>query len=177
MRWQVAVLAASTIAIFSKESGIVVIAAIFFYDVAWCRRVPRRTRFMGYAAAALPAAVFLAVRGGVLANLPVAAVAFTDNPLVGADFWTARLTAVKVLGKYLWLLFWPARLSCDYSYNQIPLVSWSLNRWEDWQAIVALVVYASASPPCGCSGIEIEAGCSSSSVSFSPPWRPPRTCC
>jgi tetratricopeptide (TPR) repeat protein len=74
-----------------------------------------------YIAAAVPVAIFLYVRSRVLAGLAVAPVAFTDNPLVGAGFWTARLTAVKVIGKYLWLLVWPRNLSCDYSYNQIPV--------------------------------------------------------
>ena len=52
---------------------------------------------------------------------------------MGAGFWTARLTAVKVIGKYLWLLLWPSRLSCDYSYNQIPLFTWG-----DWKALAAV---------------------------------------
>lgn len=142
--WQLGLLAASAIGIFSKESGVVVIAAVFLYDIAWRRHAPRRARIIGYLAAALPVAVFLAVRARVLANLPLPLVAFTDNPLVGAGFWTARLTAVKVLGQYLWLLVWPARLSSDYSYNQIPLFSWNLTRWQDWQAILALAVYAAA---------------------------------
>jgi tetratricopeptide (TPR) repeat protein len=53
--------------------------------------------------------------------------------LAGAGFWTARLTAVKVVGKYLWLLLWPSRLSCDYSYNQIPPFT-----WVDWKALAAV---------------------------------------
>jgi hypothetical protein len=142
--WQVGVLAASAIAIFSKESGIVVIAAVFLYDIVWCRTAPRRVRIAGYLAAALPIAVFLAARSQIVKDEPLTVLAFTDNPLAGADFLTARLTAVKVLGKYLWLLVWPARLSCDYSYNQVPLVSWNFNRWEDWQAVVSLAVYAAA---------------------------------
>jgi hypothetical protein len=142
--WQSGVLAASTLAMFSKESGIVVIAGVFLYDIAWCRTVPWRTRLIGYLATAIPILIFLAVRTQVLKDVPLAPVPFTDNPLAGADFWTSRLTALKVLGKYLWLLFWPARLSCDYSYNQIPLVSASFGRWEDWQAIVSLVVYTAA---------------------------------
>ena len=56
---------------------------------------------------------------------------FGDNPLVGAGFWTARLTAVKVIGRYFGLLLWPARLSFDYSYNENPLFGWGLTRWED----------------------------------------------
>jgi len=61
---------------------------------------------------------------------------FVDNPLVAAGFWTSRLTAIKVLGRYLWLAVWPQKLSCDYSYNQIPVLAW------DWQTGVALAVLA-----------------------------------
>jgi tetratricopeptide (TPR) repeat protein len=64
---------------------------------------------------------------------------FVDNPILGADFVTARLTAVKVFGKALWLLLWPRELSCDYSFNQIPLVNWHMTRFEDWQALVGLI--------------------------------------
>ena len=144
IRWQLALLLASAVAIFSKESGIVVIAAVFLYDIGWCRNAPVRTRIAGYIAATLPIVIFLIVRANVLAGVPIAPLAVTDNPLGSTSFVLSRLTAVKVLGKYLWLLIWPARLSCDYSYNQIPLVSGSMRTWEDWQAIVALVVYAAA---------------------------------
>ena len=142
--WQAGLLAASAIGIFSKESAIVLMAAIFLYDIGWCVEAPWRARAAGYLAAALPIVAFLAIRSHVLASLPEPAIAYTDNPLVGADFLTARLTAIGVLGKYLWLLIWPARLSCDYSYNQIPLVSLSFGHWQDWQAIAALAVYAAA---------------------------------
>jgi tetratricopeptide (TPR) repeat protein len=64
---------------------------------------------------------------------------FVDNPLIGWDFWTARMTAVKVIGKYFWLFLWPQDLSCDYSYNQIPKVTWHFGRWEDLKALIALI--------------------------------------
>ena len=54
------------------------------------------------------------------------AVNYSENPLVGAGFLVARLTAIKVIGKYLSLFFWPARLSADYSYNAVPLVGWPI---------------------------------------------------
>lgn len=142
--WLGALLVASTIAVFSKESGVVIIAGVFLYDVAFCRSAPARSRVYGYLAAAVPVAAFLWVRSRVFAGLPAALVPFTDNPLAGADFLTARLTAVKVLGKYLWLLVWPSHLSCDYSYNQIPLFGWRFTTWEDWKAILALAVCAGA---------------------------------
>jgi tetratricopeptide (TPR) repeat protein len=82
----------------------------------------------------------LYVRANVLGSVPVTAFPFGDNPLVGADFWTARMTAVKVIGRYLSLLAWPAQLSFDYSFNEIPLFAWRLTSWEDVKAVLSLVV-------------------------------------
>jgi tetratricopeptide (TPR) repeat protein len=39
---------------------------------------------------------------------------------------------------------WPQHLSADYSYNQIPLVRWKFNDWQDWQAILSLAVCLAA---------------------------------
>jgi tetratricopeptide (TPR) repeat protein len=142
--WLCALLAASSIAMFSKESGIAAVAIVILYDLMFCRSAPRRSRQLGYLAAALPVAVFLWLRHSVIVSLPAGHPAFTDNPISGADFVTGRLTAVKVLGKYLWLIVWPSRLSSDYSYNQIPLFSWRMNSWEDWQPIVVLAFFIGA---------------------------------
>jgi hypothetical protein len=144
VQWRLALVAVTAIGIFSKESGVVVVAAVFLYDIAYCRSVPRRSRTLGYLAMLLPVASFLVVRSHLTAQWPSSETAFTDNPLVGTDFWTARLTAVKVMGKYIGLLLWPDHLSCDYSYNQIPLFTWRFNRWEDWKALIALAVCAGA---------------------------------
>ena len=46
---------------------------------------------------------------------------FVDNPLQGAPFWTARLTAIEIGGRYLSLLVWPLRLASDRAYNDILL--------------------------------------------------------
>ena len=54
---------------------------------------------------------------------------FTDNPIVGASFWQGRLTALQVTWRYLVLLAWPARLSNDYSYAQIPVAQGTLADW------------------------------------------------
>ena len=40
----------------------------------------------------------------------------------GADRWA---TAIGMMGKYLWMLVFPHPLIYDYSYNQIPIISWS----------------------------------------------------
>jgi len=50
---------------------------------------------------------------------------FNDNQLVAAGLLDRWATGFVLLGKYLQLLVWPAVLSWDYSFNQIPTVSWS----------------------------------------------------
>jgi tetratricopeptide (TPR) repeat protein len=125
LAWLGALTLAATIGIFSKESAVVLLAAMVIYDFT-LGTGGARARWAGYVAAALPVAIFLCVRYWIFAGLGAAPVPFTDNPLVGAGFWTARLTAVEVIGKYLWLLVWPRDLSCDYSYNQIPVAGWGV---------------------------------------------------
>jgi tetratricopeptide (TPR) repeat protein len=131
LAWLCGLALATMVGLFSKESAVVVLAAMVIYDLAFPQTW--RARASGYLALAVSFLVFFHVRGQVLAKLTSPLVSFGDNPLIGAGFWAARLTAVKVVGKYLWLLLWPSRLSCDYSYNQIPLFT-----WVDWKALAAL---------------------------------------
>jgi tetratricopeptide (TPR) repeat protein len=142
--WLLAAAAVAAIGLFSKETAIVAVAILLLYDLSLAPPSPWRSRLPGYAAVALPALAFLGVRAAVFARLNHGGFPFTDNPLVGAGFWTARLTAVKIIGQYLGLLLWPARLSCDYSYNQIPLFAWSPASLESAKAILALAVCIAA---------------------------------
>ena len=142
--WLGAMALAVTVGMFSKEGAIVALAVIALYDFTFGRADSWRTRIPSYAAVAVPCLVFLYIRAHVLANAAAAPFPFGDNPLMGAGFWTARLTAVKIIGKYLLLLVWPARLSYDYSYNQIPLFGWGWSRWEDWKTVIALIAFAAA---------------------------------
>jgi hypothetical protein len=117
-----AVACSSFIAVWSKESGIVVIAAVAAYDMLFLRgQTLRSARVIVLGAAVLPIAAYLAARGIVLSHFPVQMTPFVDNPLTGANFLMARLTAFKIIGRYMGLLLWPARLSADYSYAQIPV--------------------------------------------------------
>ncbi len=147
-RTKAAWLAAMTLAVaagmFSKEGAIVVAAVIPLYDFTFGRAASWRSRIPSYAAVAAPCLVFLYVRAQVLANAAAAPFPFCDNPLMGAGFWTARLTAVKIIGKYFLLLVWPARLSYDYSYNEIPLFGWGWSKWEDWKTVIAMVACVAA---------------------------------
>ncbi len=137
MAWLAGLGTAQAIGLFSKENAVVLPGILLLYDLLaggladWRRIAP------SYAVLALPFAAFFYLRAG---SHPHMAIDFTDNPLVHAGFWTARLTAFKVVGKYLWLLLWPARLTADYSYNAVPLFGWRASNWEDVQAILGLAV-------------------------------------
>jgi protein O-mannosyl-transferase len=131
--WLAALAAAQTMALFSKESGAVLPGIMLLYDLTWPRLTKWRARWPGYAALALPFAVFLYLRGAAPTSM---AIDFSENPLVSAGFWAARLTALKVIGKFLWLFLWPARLTADYSYNAIP-VGWKLD-WDDAAPLLAI---------------------------------------
>jgi 4-amino-4-deoxy-L-arabinose transferase-like glycosyltransferase len=142
--WLAAIGLAAAAGIFSKESAIVVVAVFAIYDFTFGRAASWLSRIPSYAAAVIPCLVYLYVRSQVLASASYQVTPFFENPLLGAGFWTARITAAKVIGKYLGLLVWPARLSWDYGYNEIPVFGWGLGNWEDWKAIAALFGCAAA---------------------------------
>lgn len=120
----VGIFAATLFGVFSKENAVVVPAVLFLYDMVIRERpFSWRRVFPGYAAATAAVIVMLVVRYSVLSGLPSPDLPFVDNPLVGAGFWTARLTALEVVWRYVALLVWPQRLSWDYSYNQIPMAT------------------------------------------------------
>lgn len=137
--WLAALAGAQTIALFSKESGAVLPVLMALYDLAWPRREAWRNRVVSFAVLLIPFGVFFWLRWQLDSHLVVP---FSENPLIGAGFWTARMTAVKVIGKFLWLFVWPARLSADYSFNAVPVFGWQPRNWEDAKAWIALAVCA-----------------------------------
>ena len=139
--WLAALAAAQTFALFSKESGAVLPVLMLLYNLTWPERGKWRHAALAYAVVALPLVVFFCLRSGVNLHMLID---HSENPLVGAGFWTAHLTAVKVIGKFLWLFLWPAYLSADYSYNAVPLFGWRISNWEDAKALIALAVLLGA---------------------------------
>ncbi len=128
--WLAALGVSAAIGIFSKENAVVLPAAMLVYDAAFGRKTGWRSRWRGYAAVGVPFALFFGLRAEMLAHHPAGSIPFVDNPLVGLDFWTARLTALKLIASDLRLLFWPARLSADYSFHQVEFATWG-----DWQML------------------------------------------
>lgn len=141
--WLAGMSAITVAGLWSKENAVCIIAVIPLYALCflpWSRAW--RASVAGLAALAPAYLIAFGMRIWVAANAMPPQFPFVDNPLVGTDFITARLTAIKVVAHYVRLMVWPARLSCDYSYNQIPLATWSDPGFWAGMAIMALILAA-----------------------------------
>jgi tetratricopeptide (TPR) repeat protein len=124
-RRRAGIVACAVLGLFSKESAIVLLPLLVLYDLAFR---PQRLRDLQtirstYVPLVCISLAALGVRQLVMHRLRAPEFPFVDNPLLGAGFVNGRLTAMSVIARYLKLLVWPATLSCDYSYNEVPLVS------------------------------------------------------
>ena len=140
--WLGGLMLAAMCGAFSKENAVVLPAVMALLELSWWQRKRARALALG-CLAVLPALAAMAYqRAAVLSQLPPVEIPFLDNPLAGAGFWNAKLTAIRLLAKYLGLLVWPAHLSWDYSYAQIPMATGSLADWAGWLAVAAVGVAA-----------------------------------
>ena len=139
--WLAGLAIVTTIGVFSKESAVAILPLIVVYELVWWKeRRQHQVLAYGCIATLLPIAAMLYQRSAVLAASPPAEFPFTDNPIVGTDWWTGRLTAIKVMGRYLWLTIWPAKLSVDYSYNQIPVAHGTAEDWLSYAIVLAVAI-------------------------------------
>lgn len=121
-------------AVFAKENGAVLIALMLLWDISFGRGKTRRLD--AYAVAAVPLVLLAWARWLIFRGLPLPPVNVVDNPLLGAGFWASRFTAIKIIGKELWLLACPIQLVSDRSYNQIPVLG--IGDLAAWIALVAV---------------------------------------
>jgi len=152
--WLVGVGLAAFPAVFSKETGFLLLGIIFLYDLLF--RWPALTGaffarlgtaayefgLKGYTAVVPAIATFLLVwQHYILDPSPLSGEIFIDNPIARPPTWlSGELTACKVLGRYLELLVYPRTLSMDYSFNQIPLYGMDSTPWEDAQCWIGFGV-------------------------------------
>lgn len=159
--YRAATAAAFACALLSKESAMTLLLVLPAMDAlfpgtrsdgqpttSWRRIVA------GYLPLAAVAFIYLAVRHAVLGGITIVegTIAPLDNPMVpvttlplgermGATSGQAWMTAFAVVAEYARLLAWPARLSPDYSFDQIPLVTTVVDsRFLLGVAVVALCV-------------------------------------
>lgn len=141
-RWLVALAAVTAVGVFSKESAVAVAAVIVLYELTWWNRSRLRGLLLALAAMTPVFLLMWWARSRVLSAEGPAVFPYVDNPIAGASFLTARLTAIKVMAKYIGLLIWPANLSADYSYAQIPLADG--RHLSDWIACIVMAAAAIA---------------------------------
>lgn len=121
-----------------KEMAVTFLAiipmTIFFF-----RDVPFKKILSGTLSFAGAFLLYMLIRSSVLTTVTFEEkMKVVNNALAAATNGSDRIaTAILILGKYLMLLFFPHPLSWDYSFNQIPIVSFS-----DVKVIGILCVFA-----------------------------------
>jgi tetratricopeptide (TPR) repeat protein len=129
----------TAIGVFSKENAVVIPGVIVLYELIFRRKDQWKEGIAGLIAALIPLALMFYQRAIVLAASLPKEVPFTDNPIMGATFWAGHLTAIDVLARYLWIMIWPATLSADYSWSEIPTARGSIGDWAALALILALL--------------------------------------
>jgi tetratricopeptide (TPR) repeat protein len=135
--------AVTLVGVFSKENAVAILGIIALYEFAfWKTKESSRAAAWGCLAVAIPIALLLYERAQLIATFHSQPPSYLDNPLYGAGFIQGKLTALAVMGRYVWKLIWPGTLSTDYSYNQIPLASGTLHDWIFWGVVSAILAAA-----------------------------------
>jgi Tfp pilus assembly protein PilF len=120
------------LALLSKESAIVFFPLVLVGDYARGAWKPR----LRYAAMAGVTLLYLGllwrIQGGRFGQ---ATISLEDNPLASISTGWRILNALRVAWMYVGLHFYPAVLSCDYSFNQIPV-------YLDWRHTLPAAVAA-----------------------------------
>lgn len=112
--------------------GIIPVTLWFFSTWSW-KRIMLNT---GLYTAVL--AIYLVIRLSVLDGLTFDEdITVINNGLVAANSEADRLaSSLVIMGRYVKLLFLPHPLSWDYSFNQLPIVSFT-----HWQSLLSMALY------------------------------------
>jgi protein O-mannosyl-transferase len=129
------------LAVLSKETAFAALALLPLSDYllgagTLADRCLSRSALRRYLPFAFALTAVLLLRYAVLGGLTPLYINPRSNPLAAAPPWQRFLTAATVFGRYVWLLVWPVRLSADYSFNQIPVVTSILG----WLPLASLAV-------------------------------------
>ncbi len=115
---QIPALICFVLALLSKESAVIFLPLLLVGDYARGQWKPR----LRYALIAVVTLVYLGllweVQGGRFGQVTISQL---DNPLAVIPAQWRILNALRVAWKYTALHFYPAKLSCDYSFNTIPI--------------------------------------------------------
>ncbi|MCY7411195.1 MAG: tetratricopeptide repeat protein [Chitinophagales bacterium] len=126
------------LALLSKESAVTIVALVpltlYFF------KTPVKKQWSSIAIGlVLPLIIYFIIRYSVLKGITnFSEILLINNSLAAAqnDFAIRTATAIYILGRYVLLLFIPHPLSYDYSFNSVPLVSFS-----DARALISLLIF------------------------------------
>ena len=131
---QIPALICFILALLSKESAVVFLPLLLVGDYARGKWKPR----LRYALIAGVTLAYLGllwkVQGGRFGQITISQL---DNPLAVIPARWRILNALRVAWKYAGLHFYPAKLSCDYSFNTIPM-------YFDWRHTLPALLATSA---------------------------------
>ncbi|MCC7302447.1 MAG: tetratricopeptide repeat protein [Bacteroidia bacterium] len=114
--------AAYFLSMLSKESSITYVAAIPLTLWFFSGTNMKKILTVGGALAAFTV-IYLLIHRSVIGDIGVDNIPVVDNSLMATTNWgEQKATAIWIMGKYLLLLLFPHPLSCDYSFNTIPIV-------------------------------------------------------
>lgn len=142
-RWLAALVAAAILGVFCKEHAVMLVGLLVAWDLCMAGRVDWRRKLPGYGALIPSWILLFAARKLVLEHSPFFTHAAGDNPLVLQGAISRVPSALSVQGRYLGLFFWPARLSCDYSFDRIPMwnQSWISAAWLGVFLAAVIAIY------------------------------------
>jgi protein O-mannosyl-transferase len=106
------------LALLSKESAAVFLPLVLIGDYATGKWKPRLSYWSIAGITAVYLALLWKVQGGRFGPADISVI---DNPLAEIPAAQRILNALRVAWKYVGLQLYPATLSADYSYNQIPV--------------------------------------------------------
>jgi Tfp pilus assembly protein PilF len=132
--WEIPALISFVLALLSKESAAVFLPLVLVGDYArgkW-KPNPRYVRIAGITL--LYVGALWKIQGGRFGQ---AGINVVDNPLVTISTGWRIMNALRVAWKYVGLHFYPATLSSDYSFNQIPV-------YMDWRHTLPAALAAAA---------------------------------
>lgn len=141
------------VGVWAKETAVMIFPLALLYDLIWrgpafraqgARDAGAWGREFGLKGALvfLPALLGLwGVRGRLAEALTPPGLAFVDNPIAYASWWDGVLTALGVAVRYVGRLLLPHPLSCDYSFDAVPLAGAGRTFGQDaagWLGLILL---------------------------------------
>ncbi len=130
----IASLARFAMAMLSKESAVAFFPLVVLGDYAIGKWKPRLRYALAAGLTMLYLGLLWKIQGG---RFGPAEISIVDNPLVHLPAGWRILNALRVAWKYVAVQIYPAVLSCDYSFNQIPV-------YRDWRHTLPAALAAAA---------------------------------